>query len=83
LGYQLNRVVVDLAQLLHRGERERHLGSVLGLALEGVHDVVGIERVAVVEGHTLAQREPPGHAVVAELPLGRQVRLEREVGQAV
>ena len=83
LGLDLDRVVVDLAQVLDRGEGERHLRARLGLALEGVDDVVGIEGVAIVELDALAELEGPGHAVVAALPLGRQIRLERQVGQAM
>ena len=77
IGDDLDRVVVELAHLLDRGEiprdqRTRSLG-----ALEAEDDVIGGERGAIVEAHVAPQLEAP--QLGRDLPPGcRERRLEFE-----
>ena len=60
------------------GRDARRDGREVGLVertVEVLLEDLGVEGAAVVEGHAFAQRERVGEPVVADLPLGREVRL--------
>ena len=88
LEMKLDRRGIDLLDACgrqHAGERRQGVGRDLRVRqlLEGVDDVVGGHRLAVVELHPGPQLERPHAAVGVGLPAQREHRLQRELQVAV
>ena len=81
--HELHLVVAELLHLLDRAHDGLGggLGALLGMDRQRLQHVVGVEVLAVMERHALAEVEGPGLGVGRRLPAFGELALERPVGR--